>query len=221
MFSDFTSQGILNHITSRSAFAAIASAYVALFTTAPTSESGAGAVEVASGATGYTRVTTTSGSWNAASGSGPASITNAVAINFPTASSSWGTVQAFGLYDAPTGGNLLAWDWLGNFSWLPYTNASGASGVITSKAHGFSNGDNVVFTNFFGGTAPTFASGGFSGVCSASGVATDTFYSLSSGGIANNMSSTGDGMVRKVSQQSVPGGVQPSFAIGNLTLTAA
>lgn len=220
MFADATAQGILNHITGRAALFASGSGYVALFTTMPTTEGGAGAVEASGNA--YARVTTLSGDWNAATGSGPASINNANPINFPTATGGgWGTVQGFGLYDAAAAGTLRAFDWLGNFSWLPYTNASGASGIVTSKAHGFSNGDSIVFTNFFGGTAATFTTGSTAGVCTASGVTTDTFFALSSGGIAINFASTGDGSVRKISQQSVPGGVQPSFAAGNLTLTAA
>jgi hypothetical protein len=36
----------------------------------------------------------------------PASVTNGSAIAFPVATANWGTVVGFGLYDAPTGGNL-------------------------------------------------------------------------------------------------------------------
>lgn len=34
---------------------------------------------------------------------------NKVAIQFPTATGSWGTVTHFGIYDAGSAGNLLAW----------------------------------------------------------------------------------------------------------------
>jgi hypothetical protein len=41
----------------------------------------------------------------------------------PQATASWGTVIAFALYDASSG-NLLLWDYLGNFAWLPATVSS-------------------------------------------------------------------------------------------------
>ena len=87
--------------------------YVALLTAAP-SDSGGG-TEVSGGA--YARVAVTSsltnwagtqsaGSTTASSGtSGQTS--NNIAITFPTPSSTWGTATHFGIYDAPTGGNLL------------------------------------------------------------------------------------------------------------------
>jgi hypothetical protein len=36
-------------------------------------------------------------------------MSNDVAITFPTASASWGTVTHFGVFDASTAGNLLYW----------------------------------------------------------------------------------------------------------------
>src|SRR6185437_11820329 len=62
------------------------------------------------------------------SGTAPSTVTNGAAINFPAATSTgWGTSIAFGLFDASTTGNLLLWDFLGNFAWLPFEvpNASG------------------------------------------------------------------------------------------------
>lgn len=43
----------------------------------------------------------------------PSSMTNAAAIEFPTATAGWGTVVAWGVYDAATGGNLV---WYGTLS---------------------------------------------------------------------------------------------------------
>ncbi|HWO72743.1 MAG TPA: hypothetical protein VNN21_04225, partial [Dehalococcoidia bacterium] len=34
---------------------------------------------------------------------------NGAAITFPQATANWGTVVAFGIFDASTGGNLIAW----------------------------------------------------------------------------------------------------------------
>ena len=74
-----------------------AASYVALFTTSPT-QSGGG-LEVTSG--GYSRQTAV---WTAPV-TGQSS--NFADINFPVATIAWGTVVAFGLFDAPTAGNLL------------------------------------------------------------------------------------------------------------------
>ncbi len=54
---------------------------------------------------GYARVDST-GLWEAASGG---TIQNASAITFPEASGSWGTVTHFALFDALSGGNMLAY----------------------------------------------------------------------------------------------------------------
>lgn len=228
MFARRTAENILQHIVGYSAIFAEPTAYVALFTTAPTDDTGAGAVEVSGGA--YARVATTtgtSGTWGAASTStDPTTLSNSgttnAAITFPTATANWGTVVAFGLYDAATGGNLLAWGWLGAYSWLPTTISSASPGVFTAHAHGFAANDPVVFSVVFGGTAPT-SSGGALGSNNVSVVVsptTDTF-TLTTSGTAVNTSTTGNGMVRKIVQQSVPSGVQPSFASGQLVLQAA
>ena len=54
--------------------------------------------------------------FSAATGSAPSQITNNAVITFAQATASWGTVIAFELRDAVTSGNLLAWDYIGNFS---------------------------------------------------------------------------------------------------------
>lgn len=228
MFARRTAEGILQHITGYSAIFTAPTAYAALFTTAPTDDTGAGAIEVSGGA--YARVATTAGTagtWGAASTTtDPTTISNngtgTPAIIFPTAAANWGTVVAFGLYDAATAGNLLAWDWLGNYQWLPCTVSSASPGVFTAHAHGYAASDPVVFSNVFGGTAPTSSGGalGSNNVSLVVSPATDTF-TLTTGGTAVNTSTTGNGMVRKIVQQSVPSGVQPSFASGQLVLQAA
>ena len=145
----------------------------------------------------------------------PASITNGSAtITFPQATASWGTVTSWGLYDAVTSGNLLWWDYLGNFVWNPFTCTSASPGVFTSPAHGYSNGDSVVVTTKYGGTLPTTA-GSFAGVLTIAGSATDTFN------VSVNTTSTGDGQVRKLTQQSIPINVTASFAANQMKLTQA
>lgn len=218
--TDYSATGWLNYIVGKTAIPSLPTAYIGLFTTAPTSDSAVtGAVEVSGGS--YARQTTSGATWNAASNSSgsepsvtPANITNAAAITFPVATADWGTVVAFGLFDAVTTGNLLCWDYLGNFRWLPFSGSSATPGVLTSPAHGYSNSDSVVVTTKFGGTLPT-TGGTWVGIKTVANVTTDTFTA----GV--NTTGTGDGLVRKILQQSIPNGVQASFAISALTITAA
>jgi hypothetical protein len=151
-----------------------------------------------------------------ASGTAPASITNNATITFPAATGSWGTVTAFGLYDASSSGNLMIWDYMGNFSWLPATVSSASPGVITAKAHGYSNGDSFVFSTEYGGITPSFSAGNYNGTQTVAGASTDTFNVT---GV--NTSTTGSGNVRKVASQSVPSGVTAFFAASSLAATAA
>jgi len=200
--------------------------YVGLFTTAPTSDAGVtGAVEVTGGA--YARVATSGATWatpTASSGSEPAVTagftTNAATITFPTSTASWGTVVAFGLFDASTGGNLLAWDYIGNFPWLPATMSSASPGIITAHAHGYSASDPIIVSAKIGGALPTFSQSNLTGVLLVVSPATDTF-SVTNSGTAVNTSATGDFMVRKIVQQSIPSGITASFAASALTISAA
>lgn len=89
--------------------------YIGLFTTAPT-DSTAG-TEVSTSGTGYARVgissslsnwagTQAAGSTTPSSGTG-GTTSNNIAIQFGSPTANWGTVTAFGIFDAQTGGNLL------------------------------------------------------------------------------------------------------------------
>ncbi len=79
--------------------------YLGLFTVAPT-DSTAG-TQVSGGS--YARVTIPSvnGSWNINPTTG--TISNAALVAFPAPTANWGTCVAIGLFDAPTGGNLIAY----------------------------------------------------------------------------------------------------------------
>ena len=74
--------------------------YVALYTVAP-GESGGG-TEVSGGS--YARQAGTF----TVSGTAPTTASNSGAIEFPTATGSWGTIVAAGIFDASTSGNLIA-----------------------------------------------------------------------------------------------------------------
>tara|TARA_R100000951_G_scaffold109138_1_gene105945 strand:- start:146 stop:526 length:381 start_codon:yes stop_codon:yes gene_type:complete len=102
-FSNYLSNEILDHVFSGNAFTAPSNYYVALYTVAPTASGGG--TEVTGG--GYVRKTatfTTSGTQS----------TNASAVEFPTATASYGTVVAAAVLDASSSGNLLAFANLSN-----------------------------------------------------------------------------------------------------------
>lgn len=293
--SDYSAQNMLNYITGQLTVPALPAVFLALFTTAPTSDAGTGGTEVTGGS--YARVqvagaattngTTASGNatlhfastptWivagmsvrdattpsvipanttvlsttgttvvmsanatgggvggtdsivfsafaPAAASSGnpepntlPASVatTNAT-ITFPQATANWGTVTSFGLYDASTSGNLLAWDYLGNFKWIPFTCTNASPGVLTCDASGDApaNGSSIVVTQKYGGTLPT-TGGSWAGLLTTANLSGATFTAgVSTTGI-------GGGQFRQVTQQSIPSNVTASFAAGALTLTQA
>lgn len=98
----YASQKALDHITGKAAWAK-PTAYVGLFTVAPTDAGGG--TEAAY--TGYARVATAAADWNAASNAVPSVASNANALVFGACTGGNSAVVAFGLFDAATGGNLL------------------------------------------------------------------------------------------------------------------
>ena len=209
----YTAQNVLNYVVGKTAMPTLPTTYLALFTAVGTDD-GTGFTEVSGGA--YARVATAS-SWGAASGTAPSTITNsAAALTFPTATASWGTVIAWGIYDALTGGNLLAWDYLGNDPWYPFTCTSASPGVITAigitagSNPALANGAVVVLNAEYGGTIPTGLTAGTQ--YTVAGLSADTFN------VSTNTSSTGSGMVRQITAQSVPSGITVTFNTSSLTL---
>lgn len=103
-FSDYLETAIANWLRGTAFPAEPTNTHVALFTSDPADD--ASGTEVSGGS--YARVALAQADWNApvASGGGQL-IDNAVAVTFPTATASWGTVTHVGLFDASTGGNLL------------------------------------------------------------------------------------------------------------------
>lgn len=99
--TDYLENKVIDHVTGKTAYTK-PTAYVALFTAAP-SDAGGG-TEVSG--SNYSRVTTAGADWNAAASG---STSNANALTFPTPSGSWGTVTHFALFDAATTGNMLIW----------------------------------------------------------------------------------------------------------------
>ena len=97
-FSNYLETEILDHVFGGNAYTAPGTLYLALFTSDP-AEDGSG-TEVSGG--DYARQSvafTVSG--NTAS--------NTAAIEYPTATASYGSVTHVGIYDASTAGNLMAY----------------------------------------------------------------------------------------------------------------
>ena len=104
--SDYAENKVLELLVGKTGFT-LPTAFVALFTAAPTDAGGG--TEVSGGS--YARKSTAGSDWNtAASGS----INNANAITFVTPTAGWGTVTHFALFDASSGGNMLGWAALTN-----------------------------------------------------------------------------------------------------------
>ena len=98
-FTNFLETEILDHVFAGAAYTAPSTKYLALFTAIADGE--AGSVTELSG-NAYARQTvafTTSGN----------TTSNNAAVEFPTATGSWGTVTHVGVYDASTSGNLMAY----------------------------------------------------------------------------------------------------------------
>ena len=98
-FTNFLETEILDHVFAGAAYTAPSTKYLALFTAISDGE--AGSVTELSGSA-YVRQSvafTTSGN----------TTSNNAAVEFPTATGSWGTVTHVGVYDASSSGNLMAY----------------------------------------------------------------------------------------------------------------
>jgi hypothetical protein len=111
-FSDYLELKLLQHVFTTTAYTAPTGRYLALFTTAP-SETGPG-LEVSGFA--YARMAATfdvlSGFELDPVGNPGVLVTAAVnhdVVEFPTATNNWGSITHVGVFDAATGGNMLAY----------------------------------------------------------------------------------------------------------------
>jgi hypothetical protein len=102
-FSDYTENLVLNWLLTTNSATRPTAWYVGLFTAAP-SDTGGG-TEV-SGSAYARKVTGTI----TVSGTSPTTATNSAAIEFAAASGgNWGTITHAAIFDASSGGNMLAW----------------------------------------------------------------------------------------------------------------
>ena len=101
--SNYAEAKLLDHVMGKTAFT-MPTAYLALYTAAPTDAGGG--TEVTGGS--YARQAMAA-NMAAATGTTPTLSTNSGQIAFPTATANWGTVVAIGVLDASTAGNFLWW----------------------------------------------------------------------------------------------------------------
>jgi len=148
---------------------------------------------------------------------------NNAIITFPQASASWGTVVAFGLFDAATSGNLLAWDWLGNYKWIPATLGTGSPGNFTvDSTNAFANGTSFVVTGKYGtGTFPTVTSGSLVGINTSAGLGSASLGLNTFNVTGMVVSVGGEVMLRQVLQQPIAINVTASFAQNTLVISDA
>lgn len=98
--SNYAENELLDHLLKVGAYTPPTDIYVALSTADPT-EDGSGLAEPSGGS--YARIACNT--WNAASGR---AATNAALVQFARATGNWGALTHFALFDAVTGGNMLA-----------------------------------------------------------------------------------------------------------------
>jgi hypothetical protein len=102
--SDYQELKVLDNILSGAAYTPPATTYIALFTVTP-SDTGGG-TECTGGSYARAAITNNATNWPAAAAG---SKSNGTAFTFPTATAGWGTVVAFGIFDASVAGNLIYW----------------------------------------------------------------------------------------------------------------
>jgi hypothetical protein len=95
-----------NHLLRSSTFAKPTAVWLALFITAP-NEDGTGGTEVSTVGTGYGRVQAGPADVNWSEPTETGEFISLVDFVFPEPTDDWGSIAAWGLYDAETGGNLL------------------------------------------------------------------------------------------------------------------
>ena len=100
-FADYWENEILDHLFGKGSYTP-PTIYVGLSTAEPVDDA-SGLAEPSGNS--YARVATAGVDWNTASGG---TINNANDITFPEASGNWGTLTHFALFDAASGGNILA-----------------------------------------------------------------------------------------------------------------
>lgn len=102
--SDYLENALLDHVLGGGDYTRPGTVYIALYTVTP-GDAGGG-TEVSGGSYARASVTNNATNWPAASGGAKA---NGQDIEFAQATADWGTIVAFSIMDAVSGGNMLYW----------------------------------------------------------------------------------------------------------------
>jgi len=97
-FTNFLETEILDHVFAGAAYTAPSTKYIGLFTAAP-GETGGGTEVSGSAYARQSMAFATSGD----------TTSNSSAVEFPTATGSWGTITHVGIFDASSSGNLMVY----------------------------------------------------------------------------------------------------------------
>lgn len=103
-FGNYLENELLDHVWGDAAYTAPATLYLALSTADPTDD-GSGIAEPSGGSYARLGVANNLTNWPAAAAGAKA---NGVEFNFVTATASWGVITHMAIFDAVTGGNMLA-----------------------------------------------------------------------------------------------------------------
>lgn len=101
-FTDYLEEAVLNHVFRNTNYTSPTTVYVGLFTDVP----GDGGTGTEVSGNGYARQAVVFTSPTQVSGD--AQIENNAELEWPAATASWGTIEAAAIFDAETGGNMLA-----------------------------------------------------------------------------------------------------------------
>ena len=107
-FTDFLEHELLDHVFGDQAYTSSGTLHVGLSTTTITDAGGNDTEPVGDG---YARVAIANDltTWSDASAVGSGTKDNNIAITFPEATASWGTIIDFAIYDNPTAGNMIGY----------------------------------------------------------------------------------------------------------------
>jgi hypothetical protein len=210
--SDVLENALLNHVLGGPDYVRPATVYLGLFSVAPTDA--AGGTELTGGA--WARKPVTNNATNFPGASGGSKSLAAGPHQFDPAPSDAADANAWGIFDAASGGNLMYWGWLGSDAGKVFT--ATVADVLTSPGHGFINDDKVRVVAIPGATLPTgLAAGTTYFVISVSG---DTFsLSATQGGAAVNITASGAGLIAKITPKPVTSGDTPQFSGGALVIS--
>ena len=103
-FGDFLELEILDNYFGGQDYEAPANLYIALSTADPTDDN-SGIAEPVGGSYARKQVTNNKTTWDVAANG---ALANAIVIEFAEATGSWGTITHFAIFDAASGGNMLA-----------------------------------------------------------------------------------------------------------------